>query len=242
MDFSHLAVEFFMDARLNKRKSDEAGRPIYDDVEKVRIRTAGDPKNVFVSPAHAPSCVRDPATNKPLTYAELHAAPYEAFQRNIEYRGSGTPLSEAPFVSAGKRRELEALGVMTVEALAGLEGTNLGRLGMGGRELKTKAEAWLAKASGSAETTRLVAELAAMREELDRLRAGQVMTSGPATIEPEPAAPGVPSPFADWDDETIKLWITEQGGDKPDGRLGHDKLVALADTLNAELAARTKAA
>lgn len=49
------------------------------------------------------------------------------------------------------------------------------------------------------------------------------------------------SPFADWDDDTIRAWITEQGGDNPHHKCSHDTLVAKADELNAALAAQKAA-
>lgn len=239
-DLAHLHIEFFIEAVHNKRESVRQGRPIYDDIEKVRIRLAGDPKSVLVAPANSASSARNPETNERLTYAQLHYKHYEAFKKNEEYKGSGTPLSELTFLTASKRKELAGLNIHTAEALAGLDGANLNRLGMGARELKTQAEAWLANASGSADITRLAGENEALRARLDAMEA---MMNGKA---PEPAkaeapAPSGPSPFDDWDDDTIRAWITEQGGENPHHKCSHDTLVAKADELNAALAAQKAA-
>lgn len=238
-DFKHLHVEFFMDSKYNKRKSAEQGRPVYDDIEKVRIRIAGDPKSTLIAPAKSTSAVRDPVTNERLTYAQLHHGPYEAFKRNEEYRGTGTPLSELSFVTVAKRKELEALNIFTAEALAQLDGANLQRLGMGGRELKTQAEAWLSKAMGSADVTRLSAENEALKARLDAMEA--MMNGNPNVPQEEKAGDPPASPFADWDDDTIRTWIVEQGGDNPHHKCSHDTLVAKADELNAALAAQKAA-
>jgi hypothetical protein len=239
-DFSHLHVEFFTDTTHNVRRSAEEGRPIYDDVENVRIRIAGDPKSVLVAPANSASSMRDPMTNERLTYAQLHRGPYEAFKRNEDYRGSGTPLSEITFLTASKRKELASFNIHTVEALAGLDGANLARLGMGGRELKTQAEAWLSKAAGSADITKLAAENETLRARLDAMEA---MMNGGTKSEPitGPENSAGISPFDDWDDETIRAWIVEQGGDNPHHKCSHDTLVAKADELNAALAAQKAA-
>lgn len=239
-DFSHLHVEFFTEAVHNVRESAEKGRPIYDDVEKVRIRIAGDPKSVLVAPAHSGSSMRDPQTNERLTYAKLHRGPYEAFKRNEAYVGSGTPLSELTFLTASKRKELAGLNIHTAEALAGLDGANLNRLGMGARELKTQAEAWLSKSTGSAGITKLAAENEALKARLDAMEA---MMAGNAPAKDAPAAKisDVASPFADWDDATIRAWIVEQGGENPHHKCAHDTLVAKADELNAALAAQKAA-
>lgn len=239
-DFSHLHVEFFTDAVHNVRKSAEEGRPIYDDVEKVRIRLAGDPKSVLVAPAHSASSMRDPQTNERLTYAQLHRGPYEAFKRNEAYIGTGTPLSELTFLTASKRKELAGMNIHTAEALAGLDGANLSRLGMGGRELKTQAEAWIAKATGSAGISKLAAENEALKARLDAMEA-MMAGNAPAKDVPAVKLSDVVSPFFDWDDDTIRAWIVEQGGENPHHKCNHDTLVAKADELNAALAAQKAA-
>lgn len=239
-DFSHLHVEFFTDAVHNVRKSAEEGRPIYDDVEKVRIRLAGDPKSVLVAPAHSASSMRDPQTNERLTYAQLHRGPYEAFKRNEAYIGTGTPLSELTFLTASKRKELAGMNIHTAEALAGLDGANLSRLGMGGRELKTQAEAWIAKATGSAGISKLAAENEALKARLDAMEA-MMAENAPAKDVPADKLSDVISPFSDWDDDTIRAWIVEQGGENPHHKCSHDTLVAKADELNAALAAQEAA-
>lgn len=244
-DFKHLAVRFFNDSKLNKRKTAEQGRAIYDDIEMVEIRTAGDPKSTLVAPANGPSSVRHPDTNQRLTYAELHEGPYEAFKKGQKFIGSGTPLKELPFLTEARRKELEAANVYTAEALAGLDGTPLQRLGMGARELKNQAQAWLDKAAGTADATKLAAENAALADRITQLEAmmsaqngenGLSLRSGTTTVETT-----APSPFEDWDDDTIRLWIEEQGG-KAHHKAGHDKLVQTADELNAQLAKASEAA
>ena len=64
---------------------------------------------------------------------------------------AGTPLSELTFLSQGKRLELKALNIHTAEALASLDGGPLKMLGIGGREMKNQAAAYLAKAAGNAD-------------------------------------------------------------------------------------------
>lgn len=239
-DFKHLHIEFFVEPVHNKRKSAEAGRPVYDDIEKVRIRLAGDPKSVLVAPANSGSSVRDADTNERLTYAQLHHKHYEAFKKNEEYKGSGTPLSELTFLTASKRMELSAQNIHTAEALAGLDGANLSRLGMGARELKTQAEAWLSKAAGSADVTRLSAENEALKARLDAMEAMMTGAKAPEPVKEPENSLGV-SPFADWDDDTIRAWIVEQGGDNPHHKCSHETLVSKADELNAALAAQKAA-
>lgn len=241
----HLHVEFFMDTRLNKRKSEAEGRPIYDDVEKAKIRFAGDKQSVLVVFADDVSSVRDPETNKRLTYKERFPEHYKAFQEKREFHGSGTPLAEAPFITAAKRKEFEASNVFTLEALADLDGTNLQKLGMHAREFKNKAKAYLDNAKGSADVTKLAGENEAMRQQIETMQAQMAELMNAKQTEPakeQAPASNTPSPFKDWDDETIRLWITEQGGEQPHHKCNHETLVAKADELNATLAKAKEAA
>ena len=69
MERSQLHVEFFTDAREDKKASRAAGRPIYKDVELVRIKFPGDNKRMLVAPANDPS-VMDKGSGRHITYAE----------------------------------------------------------------------------------------------------------------------------------------------------------------------------
>lgn len=224
-DFSHLVVEFFLDARQNKRKSAEAGRPIFDDVEMVKIRAAGDPKTVFVAPAQDQSSVYDKASGHRLTYAELHPGPYEAFKRGQTFVGSGTRLSVAGFLEPSKVKELEAAHIHTVEQLAELDGANLQRLGMGARDMKEKAQAYLNKAGQSHDIAKLLEQIEDLKAQI-----GDAGTTKPPTDD------AALNPFADWDKDTLKLWMEEQGG-KWDARWSVETARERAAEHNASLQA-----
>ncbi len=256
-DFSHLSVEFFTEAVHNPRLSKEEGRAVFDTVEKIRIRMAGDKHSEFVAPAHSPSSVRDKETGLPLTYAQLHYGPYEAFQRHEHFKGQGTPLSELAFIPAGRRKELEAANVYTAEALAGLDGTALQKLGMGSRSLKEQAQAWLDKANGSADAVRLAGENVELREKMEAMqkqiaellaaskggdgkapKASKKTEKQEDTAETDDDYDTSESPFAGWDEDTLRLWIEENGGEKPHHKCGLKTLIRKADELNNELAER----
>ena len=241
MDFSHLHVRFYQDTKENKRESAEKGRPIFDDIEMVEIRIAGDPKSVLVAPAHSASSIRDGSTNLRLTYAQVHSDPYKAFKEGVEYIGSGTPISELSFITKAKAEELKRLNIHTAEALAGLDGTNLERLGIHGRELKNKAEAYLATAAGTADFTKLSGENAALKEQMAALQAQMELIQG-GKSETEQETEQAESPFASWQDEDIVNWIEANGGPKPHHKSNHDTIVAKADEWNAELEKQSEAA
>jgi|UniRef100_A0A6H1ZAY8 hypothetical protein len=236
-NFSHLLVEFYTEPVHNVRESAEKGRPIFDDVEMVRIRAAGDKLTVFTAPAKDASSARDPNTNARLTYAQLHHGPYEAFKRGQEFHGSGTPLSEVPFITAGKRKELQAANIHTAEAFIAVDGSSLQKLGMGARELRDQVKAWIDKTSKNADVVKLSQENEDLRARLERMEQLMDKATSPDADPYDASA----SPFSEWDDETIRVWIVEQGGEQPHHKCSHETLVRKADELNSTLS-KTKAA
>ena len=76
---------------------------------------------------------------------------------------SGTPLEHAPFLTEGRRAELRAQNLYTVEALADIEGNELKNLGPGGREMKNQAMEYIAESRSAAPSKQMMAELEALR-------------------------------------------------------------------------------
>lgn len=72
---------------------------------------------------------------------------YEHWKRGEEVPLVGTPIKGWPVLSPAQQKNCITANVRTVEDLAAINGEGLHRLGMGGVEMKQKAEAWL-KASG----------------------------------------------------------------------------------------------
>ena len=245
MRFAHLNVTFFTDAVHNVRKSAEEDRPVYDDVDFVRITIAGDPKNIIVARADDPSGVVD-ERNRRLPYKEVHKAAYDAFKAGQSYKGEGTPLAQLPTLSPARREELLRSEIYTIEQLASLEGDRLARLGMGARTLKDLAVEWVSRRARSADVTRLSAENEELRERLAKLeqlaareRNDVIGDEIRAAKFAQPVAE--PSPFQPWADEDIVNWIVDNGGEKPHHNCSHATLVGKADDLNAEIARRNKA-
>ena len=250
-DTSNLLVpRFYMHTTQNEAKTREAGRPIFDEMEVCEIRMAANKQTVGVFPAHEvfKRVHRNDGSSEELTYAIAFNDQYKKFKNNEAQDLSGTPLSEAPFLSQAKRLELKAMNVHTVEALAAVDGQPLKQLGMTGREMKNQAMAYLAKASEGADVTRIAAENVAMSQELSVLRkqieeltAASKSKGKAKPAEADEDEDGEPSPFEDWDDEDIRNWIASEGGEAPGNRAGHATLVKRADELNAELAAKNAA-
>lgn len=224
---------FYIHTMENKAKSKEAGRPIFDDMEVVEVRFAGNRQTVSVFPAHA-ICgeIQDlDGDSQPMTYAQRWPDQYKRFKAKAQQIAAGTPIDELPFLTQAKRSELKALSIYTAEALAALDGNELKNLGQGGRELKNQAQAYLDNATGSADVTRMAKEIEELKQTVAELQAGK---------SPEAAEPVVESAFEEWPDDEIKDWIGERTGERPRGNPSHATLVKRADEINNGLA--TKAA
>ena len=186
--------------------SKAAGRPIFKNVEMVEVRISGDRNYSPTFPAHSMWARVDGVE---VTYAQRWPDAYARFAAGREQVAEGTPLSELPFLSEAKRAELRGLKVYTAEALASLDGKNLAALGAQGREMKTQADAYLAKAAGSARDVRLAGEVEELKARIAALMA-------------EKAAP------ADDERERLKAEIAGLTGNRP---RGNPSVETLRETL-----------
>lgn len=203
-----LAVQFSVEAVENPRKSKEAGRPIYDNREKIKIQFPGDNKRVlsaFADEMHYVSHLK-----QQMTYAERFPEHYAAFKANHEAEYvDGTPLSELPALTEAKRAELRAQNIKTVEQLAALPDASLRSLGMGARDMMTSAQAYLAKAADTG-------EVAALKRQVEDLKAMVAAQSAPAASADE---------FDGMEDEDLRN-ILKGAGAEFDGRWGRGRLIS----------------
>jgi hypothetical protein len=215
---------FKIHTQKNEAKSKEAGRPIFDDMEVVEVRFAGDRNKISVFPAHS-ICGETQDENGDtikITYAQRWSDQYKRFKAKQQQVAEGTPVDELPFLTQAKRSELKALSIYTAEALAALDGQPLKNLGQGGRDLKNQAQAYLDNAKGSANVTKMAAELEELRRTVAELRADKAGVSD--------------SEFASWTADQIKDWIDEKIGERPKGNPSHATLVKRADEIALGLA------
>lgn len=235
-----LVVKFRADKVKNEAKSKEAGRPIFDDMEMVEIRSAGDRNTVKVFPAHAQHrwTMNEDGEQVVETYAMRWSEQYRRFKENRQQIQDGTPLSELPFLTEAKRSELRALSIHTAETLAVLDGVNLKALGPGGRELKNQAQAYLDNASGSANVTHMAAQIADLQAQIAALT-GAGAAQPPVAVEPvaDPEPTSEADEFDDASDEELKTYIKAQTGTAPRGTPSHETLVRMAREASAQEAA-----
>lgn len=234
MTTEKIVATFSVSTKQDKAASKEAGRPIFRDQEICTMRIPGDQQRVVVQPAHHISKWED---GEPVTFAMRFNEQYRRFKEGRTQIQEGTPLSELPFLTESKRMELRALSVHTAETLAGLEGPHLQRLGMGGRELKNQAKAFLDKAAGSADVTSMAATIADLQRQIADLQSAKPADDR-AKIENEVVEPPAgESQFETFSDEDLKTYIANARGEKPRGNPSHATLVRMCDEIENSKAA-----
>lgn len=79
----------------------------------------------------------------PPQWEEGYRQAYAAWKRGEEIPLSGTPIRGWVVLGPSQQQRCLAANIRTVEDLALINGEGLARIGMGGQELKQKAQAWL---------------------------------------------------------------------------------------------------
>lgn len=178
-----LNVEFALEPVLHKLETFRKGSNVYIDMEFVTIHAPGDRLTLI----HRPVTEHD-KWRFPVDYAN--------FKKGQSAVLTGTPLALWPLVSPSQAKELQSLGIRTVEQVAALPDTNAPQF-RGFYGLKVKAQQFLEQASDSAAATRLQAELdqrdashktemAAVREQMNELI--QLVQASSKVSVPEEAA------------------------------------------------------
>ncbi len=218
-----LVALFKNHAQMNEAKSVAAGRPIFDEMEVVEIRSPGS-RDFKVFPATAVSHWQvNPYTTEQtqITYAERFAHQYRQFKARSAQTKSGTPLEHAPFMSAGKVAEMRAMNIYTVEAMAAVDGQELKNLGTGGRELKNAAIEYIAEAKTN------VAPNLQMQAELEQLRArNAILEEDLLHVKSKQSA--IESEFENMDLAQLREFITTNTGQAPLGSMNKKTLIRMA--------------
>jgi len=222
--FKHHAIH-------NEARSLIEGRPIYEDVEVCEIRSAGSKDIKIFRSTDFCRWVDDPFTGsqRKESYAERFRHQYQQFKREATQTKVGMPLDVAPFLSDARKAELRALNVYTVEQLAAIDGAELKNLGPGGREMKNKAEEYIAEGRASAPNKQLVAEL-------EQLRARNVILEEDAERKREMAPTAGDLEFERMDLPQLRQYIATHSGQMPIGaeNMNRKTLVRMAESVRPE--------
>jgi FtsZ-binding cell division protein ZapB len=153
-----LFVVFYMGILQDQARSEEEGRPIYHDVEWIRIITPGD------------NTMR---IERPVTADERRRFPrqYAAFKNGMkdEDQTPGMRLSEWPMVSRAMAEELRGIKIYTVEQVAELRDDVMLRV-PGLVSLKKQAQVWLGKTKDSAAAAKTAKQLEDLRAQNESLQ------------------------------------------------------------------------
>lgn len=149
-DKSDTAIpRFYTKPVQNNFKSEQEGRPVFEDRDFVEILVPGDRKTVsdgFVRDEHKRRWPRH----------------YAAFKAQSEIPLDGTPVEQWASITRSQAEELKFAHVRTVEQLAALPDDALNKtMSMGGYALREKAQRHLEALAGSAPMEKLAAENAA---------------------------------------------------------------------------------
>ena len=154
---SKLYATFYVRPIMNNFQSAEQGRPIYDELEYVRIIVPGDSKTT----------VDCPVTDE---FRMRFEKQYEKFKKNLSQSVTGTPLEMWPQMTVGLCAELKGMNVQTVEQLANMSDGIAQRI-MGSHDLRRRAQAFLDAAKGEAENNKLTTELEKRDDQIKALQA-----------------------------------------------------------------------
>jgi hypothetical protein len=161
---SRLAVQFYKKSMKQEDASNEAGRPIFKEFDFVRIMIPGD--NLTEIDTYAQESHKQ---RFPRQWA--HYQNQTAGHENVV----GTPLDQWPQITRSQAEELRGLKFYTVEAIADCSDQQLQRIGMvagmSPHNFRLKAKAFLNLANDSAEVAQREAELQALRQENDKIKA-----------------------------------------------------------------------
>jgi hypothetical protein len=149
---NNLVVKFYMHPRMNRLRSEEEGRPIFEEMPYIQILTPGNKDSIIQRPASEMDKRR---------FAE-HYRKFEA--RITEEAVEGTLLEEWPGVTRSQVEELRYFNIRTVEQLVNISDGNAQNI-MGFQMLKAKAEKFLEMSAKEAELERqeeLLARLEAL--------------------------------------------------------------------------------
>lgn len=154
-------IDFFEMAIEDRLGTVEAGAPKYKDVHFVRIHNPGG-KDVFEKEVDTYlKESRDPDMKAKVSRA------YDDWKGKRDPEVDGIRLKDIPLLTAAECKNLAEVKILTVEDLAAVDENGLKTIGMGGRNLKRKAQDYLKAAN---DTGKMVQKMSNMSEEMKNLK------------------------------------------------------------------------
>lgn len=138
-------IEFEQRAIEDRNASIASGGTIMRDVDYVIVRQVGSKDTVEKDAAEWLADLDRLAANRayPLEWVRHFREKYNAFKAGQIEPEMGMPVRHWPSLSKAQAENLIGAGVRTVEDIAAMNEPTMQRVGMGARELKKKAQAYL---------------------------------------------------------------------------------------------------
>lgn len=222
---------FFIQPMENKAKSEKAGRPIFESRRFIEMKHPGDKSWSFVEEIDENGCGYDrrgPNGEPGEDYSLRFPREYAAFKKGEERAAIGTPIEEWTAISRSRAAELKSSNIFTVEEYADVQDGQLVKLGMGAREEREKARAFISTAKDGADVGAMAAELARLKELVEKLTGTQPVVEAPAE-----------KPIEDCSDAELKEFIKRETGEAPRGNISRVTLLARVQDI---VAGKTEAA
>lgn len=180
---SLLHAQFYSKPVKQNFLTEKEGRPIFKDVDFVKIHTPGNQLNIIDVAVREEHKLRFP----------MQWARYQNGKKGDE-QTIGTPLSQWPILTPAQVEELRGLKFFTVEAIAGASDERIAQIGMcvgmAPSAFRDRAKRFLTVAKDSAETEKFVDEIkkrdeqiTEMQAKLDKLLASGAAGSAPASSD-----------------------------------------------------------
>jgi hypothetical protein len=175
-----MPVRFFQDKFKMGFESEQAGHPVYADVDFIEIATPGDLNTII----HRPATEKDKAN-----YADLYAR----YKAGLTPSEDGVPLEAWARLTPASVGNYKAKGFRTVEHVAEMSDQIVGAMGMGAQGDKIAARAYLTLAKDSALAQKQALEIDRQNSTISDLMrqvqdlAARVESQGGAQNETEPA-------------------------------------------------------
>lgn len=151
-----LFVEFSSRSVLDPVASQDAQRPVHRQMDYIRIRQPGE-RDEIVRPAHDGDRRRFPRH-------------WQAFQEGREATPAGTPLAILFPNNPEVVENLKYDKIFVVEQLAALNDTQIGNIGLGGRQFVDRAKAFLDQANNGKGLQDMFAEIDQMSASIKALQ------------------------------------------------------------------------
>ena len=147
-----LGVMFYMRVVEDERATREQGRKVFVEKEYIKVMVPGDRLNVIDRPVQVTGTL---PTDDRMRFSRQ----YERFKSREEQKtAEGTPIHLWPQIPAALAEELKYINIFTVEQLAELADTYIGKVPKG-QELKAKAKAFVLAMKDQEQVNKLQAAL-----------------------------------------------------------------------------------